>query len=71
MSVPMPGPRPGPPVGPEIVDLGADDDMEIAAEYSSLLPDPTALEDLPTREHVAIFEDLQNRLSEHLDDSES
>lgn len=57
------------PAQPATLD-GEEADLELDAVYAGLIPDPRELEELPTRDHVALFEEIQNRLAEHLDDSE-
>lgn len=56
----QPVPRPRPPGGP------APDRSELQA----LVPDREALDARPVREHVAVFEELHDRLTQALDDAD-
>lgn len=56
MSTPRPGPTPRQHEGPRPL------------EVDGLLPDPVDLEEMPVRQHVAVFETLHARLAEQLDD---
>lgn len=49
----------------------APDGEELDEAFAVLLPDADQLEQVPVRERVAIFEDLQTRLADELDDADA
>lgn len=65
-ATPAPGPPvPRPPVPAPPRHAVPHEDLDLSA----LLPRAEELEALPVREHVTVFEELQTRLAEQLDDA--